>query len=33
VPLFVLRDELAIEGAQTLEVFRSAMEDLGVQRK
>jgi predicted DsbA family dithiol-disulfide isomerase len=33
VPLFVLRDELAIEGAQTLEVFRSAMEELGVQRK
>jgi predicted DsbA family dithiol-disulfide isomerase len=33
VPLFVLRDELAIEGAQTLEVFRSAMEELGVPPK
>jgi predicted DsbA family dithiol-disulfide isomerase len=33
VPLFVLRDELAIEGAQTLDVFRSAMQQLGVAPK
>jgi predicted DsbA family dithiol-disulfide isomerase len=33
VPLFVIRDELAIEGAQTLDVFRSAMEELGVNKK
>jgi predicted DsbA family dithiol-disulfide isomerase len=30
VPMFVLRDELAIEGAQELRVFRSAMQQLGV---
>jgi predicted DsbA family dithiol-disulfide isomerase len=33
VPLFVLRDELAIEGAQDLRVFRAAMQELGVEPK
>jgi predicted DsbA family dithiol-disulfide isomerase len=33
VPLFVLRDELAIEGAQELRVFRAAMQELSVQPK
>ena len=28
VPLFVLREELAIEGAQTLDVFREAMQQV-----
>jgi predicted DsbA family dithiol-disulfide isomerase len=33
VPMFVLRDELAIEGAQELRVFRSAMQQLGISPK
>jgi predicted DsbA family dithiol-disulfide isomerase len=33
VPMFVLRDELAVEGAQELPVFRAAMQQLGIAPK
>jgi predicted DsbA family dithiol-disulfide isomerase len=33
VPTFIFDDKLAVQGAQELPVFRSAMEQLGVQQK
>jgi predicted DsbA family dithiol-disulfide isomerase len=33
VPMFVIRDELAVEGAQALSVFRAAMQQLGIAPK
>jgi predicted DsbA family dithiol-disulfide isomerase len=33
VPLFVIREELAVEGAQELRVFRQAMQQLGIAPK
>jgi predicted DsbA family dithiol-disulfide isomerase len=33
VPLFVIREELAVEGAQELRVFKSAMQQLGISPK
>jgi predicted DsbA family dithiol-disulfide isomerase len=33
VPFFVIREELAVEGAQELRVFKSAMQQLGISPK